>query len=210
MKVMNHRDRIETCLSGAKPDRSPIAFWRHFPVADQNADNLARMTLAFQNRFDFDIVKITPASSYCLIDWGALDGWQGNPEGTRAYSNRVIHHPDDWLKLPPLNPSSGNLSDILSAVRKIKQGVGLETPVIQTIFNPLSQAKNLAGQETLLDHIKNHPDELKVGLHTISQSIIRFIDSLMKIGIDGIFYAVQHAQTQIISKTQFSKFSLWR
>jgi len=207
MMTVSHRERLETCLSGEKPDRPPIAFWRHFPVADQNHEQLVRMTLEFQERYDFDLVKITPASSYCLIDWGSRDDWQGNPEGTRSYVQRTIHHPEDWLKLVELDPSQGNLSRILSSVRQIKSKLGDHTPVIQTIFNPLSQAKNLAGQDILLEHMQNHPQELLAGLKTITKSTIRFIDELKRIGIDGVFYAIQHAQTHILTIEEFLTFS---
>ena len=30
-------------------------------------------------QYDFDLVKVTPASSFCLRDWGAEDRWTGNP-----------------------------------------------------------------------------------------------------------------------------------
>jgi uroporphyrinogen decarboxylase len=34
---INHRQRLETCLSGEIPDRMPVALWRHFPVDDQSS-----------------------------------------------------------------------------------------------------------------------------------------------------------------------------
>jgi hypothetical protein len=97
---VTHRERLETILSGGKPDRPAIALWSHFPVDDQNPINLAKATLAFQERYDFDLVKVMPASSFCLKDWGAQDKWQGNTEGTRDYTHRIIHQPEDWAKLP--------------------------------------------------------------------------------------------------------------
>ena len=36
-----HRTRLETCLSGVQPDRTPVALWRHFPVDDQTPAGLA-------------------------------------------------------------------------------------------------------------------------------------------------------------------------
>jgi hypothetical protein len=34
-KGLNHRARLEACLTGQIPDRAPVALWRHFPVDDQ-------------------------------------------------------------------------------------------------------------------------------------------------------------------------------
>ncbi len=202
-----HRYRLETCLSGEKPDRLPIALWRHFPVADQDPLLLARMTLEFQAQYDFDLIKVTPASSYCLLDWGVKDTWKGNPEGTRDYSTRVIKSPEDWLKLKVVDPKTGSLGKSLEALQLILQNRDSSTPVIQTIFNPLSQAKNLAGQEILLTHLHEHPAELLRGLETITETIQGYLMELVRLGIDGIFYAVQHAQSHILSSEEFNRFS---
>ena len=61
---VSHRQRIEACLGGKAPDRAPVALWRHFPVDDQTPDGLAAATLDFQQTYDFDLVKVTPASSF--------------------------------------------------------------------------------------------------------------------------------------------------
>ncbi len=204
---ITHQDRLESCLAGEKPDRLPIALWRHFPVADQDPNLLARTTLDHQSRYDFDLIKVTPASSYCLLDWGIKDEWKGNPEGTRDYSSRVIHSADDWLKLKVLDPKAGALGRSLEALKLILKGRVPATPVIQTIFNPLSQAKNLAGQDTLLAHLHDHPEELTIGLKTITATIQVYLAEAMKLGVDGIFYAVQHAQSQLLTPAEFQRFS---
>ena len=90
--TLSHRDRLFTLLhEPSSIDRPPVALWRHFPVDDQSSETLASATLFFQKSYDFDFVKITPASSFCLRDWGAEDVWEGNPEGTRRFTNtRVV------------------------------------------------------------------------------------------------------------------------
>ncbi|RPH74189.1 hypothetical protein EHM76_03975, partial [bacterium] len=173
-----------------------------------DANLLARMTLDHQSRYDFDLIKVTPASSYCLLDWGIKDKWKGNPEGTRDYSGRVIQSPGDWLKLKVLDPKIGALGRSLEALKWILKGREPATPVIQTIFNPLSQAKNLAGQEILLAHLHQYPDELAVGLETITATIQTYLAEVMKLGVDGIFYAVQHAQSQLLTPAEFQRFSI--
>lgn len=204
---MNSRDRIFACIAGAPVDRPPLVLWRHFPVADQYPDELAKATLDFQNRFDFDLIKVTPSSSYCIYDWNARDEWRGNPEGTREYTHYPISTPDDWLKLKPLDPRSGFLSKTLSAIRSIKQKNETAAPIIQTIFNPLAQAKNLVGKENLAIHMRRYPDALRIGLGTITTSIVDYVSALTDIGVDGVFYAVQHAQYPLLSEQEFRAFS---
>jgi uroporphyrinogen decarboxylase len=180
--------------------------WRHFPVDDQTPDGLAAATAAYQRAFDFDLIKVTPASSFCLKDWGADDLWKGNPEGTRDYIRRVIQHPDDWTRLPLLDPASGHLGDQITCLRILTAEFAPGTPVIQTIFSPLAQAKNLVGGEELLVDLRRHPEALHAGLERITQTTIRFLEEARKTGIDGVFFAVQHAQFALLSPAEFDTF----
>lgn len=204
--MTNHIERMQICLSGELPDRSPVALWRHFPVDDQSPESLARATLAWQEWFDFDLVKVTPESSFCLKDWGAQDEWNGATEGTRTYTQRVIQHPEDWLNLTPLDPEQGYLAGQLTCLRLVCERLAPETPVIQTIFNPLSQAKNLVGAENLILHLRQFPDAVHAGLKTIVESSLRFIEAARTTGIAGIFYAIQHAQHSLLTVEEYRQF----
>lgn len=206
--MLSHRERLLACLTDDPAlDRPPVALWRHFPVDDQTPETLAAATLAFQAQFDFDLVKVTPASSFCLRDWGVVDQWEGDTEGTRRYMKRVILDPSDWDKLPILNPDSPHLANQLKCLRMIRAGLDPQTPLLQTIFNPLAQAKNLAGSETLIVHMRRCPEAVMQGLEIIAESTKRFITAAAQTGIDGIFYAIQHAQSQLLTEEEFSRFS---
>lgn len=205
--MMNHRERLQACLRGERPDHPPVALWRHFPVDDQSPEVLAASHLAFQRAYDFDLVKVTPSSSFCLKDWGAEDVWEGSTEGTRRYTKHVIVKPADWEHLSPLDPSAPHLAGQLACLRQIRRELGPETPVLQTIFNPLAQAKNLAGGEILLAHLRKYPEAVTRGLEVITQTTRRFIEAAIETGIDGVFYAVQHAQASLLSEDEFIRFS---
>jgi uroporphyrinogen decarboxylase len=203
---ISHRDRLETCLAGSHPDRTPVALWRHFPVDDQHPERLARATCWYQNCFDFDLIKVTPSSSYCIKDWGVDDSWNGNPEGTRDYIKKVIEEPEDWSRLFYLDPRKGFLGDQLECLRLLRSSFNSETPILQTIFSPLAQAKNLIGPAKLSLHLRRYPEAIKIGLSVITETTIRFILECQKIGIDGVFYAVQHAQYGLLSDEEFTEF----
>lgn len=203
---LTHRQRLETCLDGGVVDKTPIALWRHFPVDDQTPAGLARAVIDFQKLYDFDLVKVTPASSFCLKDWGVEDEWLGNPEGTRQYTRRVIHDPEGWAKLTVLDPYRGFLGDQLACLKLICDELGPDVPVLQTIFSPLAQAKNLVGGENLLVHLRKHPDALKVGLQIIAESTRNFIQAANQSGMAGVFYAVQHANYHLLSEAEYLLF----
>lgn len=203
---VSHRERMQAVISGQKPDRAPVALWRHFPVDDQNPQRLAAAVSAFQRQFDFDLIKVTPSSSFCLYDWGAADTWKGNPEGTREYGRPVISTPADWERLPVLDPHQGALAAQLACLKQVTGEFSSRTPVLQTIFSPLSQAKNLVGKTHLTTHLRRYPEAVMKGLETITRSTLRFVEACCDQGVDGIFYAVQHAQSAILSEQEYLDF----
>ena len=202
---MSKRARLEATFAGDAVDRPPVALWRHWPVDDQYGDQLARATLAFQHTYDFDFIKVTPSSNFCVADYGAESYWLGNEEGTRQWGPRVIEEPEDWNKLTPLDPNEGLLGEVIKANEAIGRAVGQEVPFIQTIFNPLSQAKNLAGDQ-LLSHLRQHPAAVKAGLAVITESILRFIEALKSTGAAGTFLALQHATYNLLTEAEYREF----
>lgn len=206
MDQTTKRERLMATIRGEPVDRPPVALWRHFPGDDQRPEDLAAATVAFQRRYDFDFIKVTPASSFCLRDWGAQDRWVGSMEGTREYTYYPIQAADDWRRLPPRDPDQGALAAQLQCLRFIADELGGEVPFIQTIFNPLSQAKNLVGRERLLVHLRHHPDAVRAGLEVITETTVRFIRAACETGIAGVFYAVQHAQYALLSEEEYATF----
>jgi uroporphyrinogen decarboxylase len=200
------RMRLEAAIANEIADRHPVALWRHFPVDDQVAESLAEATAQFQREYDFDLIKVTPASSFCIRDWGVEDQWNGAIEGTRDYTRRVVLQPKEWAELPPLDPKEGYLGEQLRCLTLLREKVGQDVPIIQTIFNPLAQAKNLAGQENLTEHLHKEPECVLTGLETITRSTIEFVGAALGCGIDGIFYAIQHASYRYFDRESYRVF----
>jgi len=203
---LSKRERLEKAIQGEAVDRVPVALWRHWPGDDQRAADLADATIAFQRRWDFDFVKVTPASSFCIIDYGVQDRWVGSLEGTREYVRRAVHRTLDWTELRVLAPDKGALGRQLEVLRLLNDAFHDDVPFIQTIFSPLAQAKNIAGKERLIEHMRTAPDRLKTGLNTITESTLRFIDAMRKSGVSGIFYAIQHASYGVMSEAEYQEF----
>ncbi|MBN1201414.1 MAG: uroporphyrinogen decarboxylase [Anaerolineae bacterium] len=203
---MTKRERLEKTIAGEKTDRIPVALWRHWPGDDQRAADLAEATVAFQRRWDFDFVKISPASSFCITDYGVQDRWVGSLEGTREYIRRAVQRSLDWTELRVLDPDRGALARQLEVLRLLKDAFRDEVPYIQTVFSPLAQAKNIAGPDVLIEHMRTAPDRLKTGLNTITDSTLRFIDAMRRTGVSGIFYAVQHASYALMNDSEYLEF----
>lgn len=205
MRRMSKRERLEATIAGEAVDRPAVALWRHFPGDDQQAEELARSTLDFQRAYDFDFIKCMPSSNYCLLDWGAESRYLGHEEGVRDWGRRVIQSTEDWTRLPVLDVRKGMLGESLRALALIGQAVGEEVPLIQTIFNPLAQAKNLAGERLLAD-LRQHPEAVRAGLETITETTVRYIEAARSTGISGIFLALQHATYDLLSEAEYREF----
>lgn len=203
---MDHSERMHRCISGQTIDRVPVALWRHFPVEDQDLGLLAKAVVRFQETYDFDFVKITPASSFCVKDWGVKDEWRGNPEGTREIIKYPIQEPEDWHKIKSQSITKGSMSAQIECIHLVKSDLPPNTPIIQTIFSPLAQAKNLVGRNNLVTHLRLYPDEVKQALQVITETTSNFVKQVALTGIDGVFFAVQHAQAGLLSSEEFDEF----
>jgi uroporphyrinogen decarboxylase len=203
MTEMTKRERLEATIQGQPPDRLPVALWLHFPGDDQNPDELAASAVAFQKQYDWDFMKVTPASSFCVRDWGVRDEWIGNQEGTREYVYHPVSSPDDWLRVQALDPTEGALGAQLRCLELIGDALGNTVPFVQTIFNPLAQAKNLIGKAHLAAHLREYPDKVRPALETISETTVRFVKAARQRGIAGIFLAVQHASYNLLSEQEY-------
>lgn len=180
---------VVSSLSGGL--RAPVALWRHHPVADQSVDGLVDATLAFQQRFPADIIKITPASSFQLRDLGQTDAWTGDRLGRRDFGPALVSAPEDWMKVIECSPSESHLSLHFQAARRLRSQIPRETPLVQTIFDPMFQACTLA-RGVWEDHIHTVPHLVRAALDVLTDRTVRMIETFRDIGVDGVFLAVQH------------------
>jgi uroporphyrinogen decarboxylase len=127
-------------------------------------------------------------------------------EGTRDYVHYPVQSADDWRKLTPLDPTQGSLGAQLRCLRLIAEGLSGEVPFIQTIFNPLSQAKNLVGPQSLPVHLRRYPKAVHAGLEVIAETTKRFVEAARETGIAGVFYAIQHAQHSVLTTQEYATF----
>ena len=88
MAQMTKRERLSATINGQEVDRIAVALWRHFPGDDQRPADLAQSQLVWQREYDWDFIKVSPSSSFHVLDWGVQDEWQGGNEGSRVYTKR--------------------------------------------------------------------------------------------------------------------------
>lgn len=202
---MKKLERVKSALLGKETDRIPFALWRHFPVIDQTSQGLADSHVEFVKKYDFDFLKVTPTNGFLVEDWGVKFKYEGALDGTREYVFRPIKSYLDLRKLRVNSVKEGVLCRELEALKFIRKKVKNKIPILQTIFSPLTLAKNLCG-DLLFSYMRKHSDELKRALEIISETVRRFAISCLSCGADGLFFATQMASRKFLSREEYKEF----
>jgi len=202
---MISRDRVFAAIGGKPVDRPPIALWRHFPQQDQRAETLAQAHVEFQRRWDWDLLKVTPASSYYGDDWGLRAGYKPNSEGVRHVTDRPVKKPADWAHLRALDITAGVYGRELHALRLIRDALP-EVLILSTVFSPLTIARTLAGEQALIRYLRENAEDLHAGLEVITDVTARFAAETLAAGADGIFFATQCATSAYLTVEEYEEF----
>jgi uroporphyrinogen decarboxylase len=184
-----------------------VAFWRHVPEVDHRAAGLAEAMLAFQRRWDLDLIKLMSSGVYCVEDWGCRVAYRGSPNGAKTCTQHAVTKVSDWEKLKHLDPGAGALGREIEALRLTIQGRSDDVPVLHTVFAPLTIARKLAG-ERLLGDLGEHPDAVMAGLEIITETVIRYAAAVGRAGADGILYASQDASRDVLEEGEHARFGM--
>ncbi len=206
MAKMTKRQRVNAAIAGQPVDRMPVAFWRHWPVDDQRPESLALAAMEFQSRYDLDFIKLPVSSTYTVTDYGVKHAYQGSLMGDRAYLEYAIKDIKDWERIEPLDIRQGTYGWHLKALGRVIKERAAETPVIVTMFNPLSIAAYAAGMETCMAHLRSDPQKVEPALKAITETSVRFARAAIEAGADGIFLSTRHASYEIMSESEYRRF----
>ncbi|MFW6075547.1 MAG: uroporphyrinogen decarboxylase family protein [Chloroflexota bacterium] len=204
---MTARERVEAALRGEDVDFPPVSVWSHFPERDQSARQLADSTLRWQQELDLDFIKLMPPGDYATIDWGAVSEFRGAPGGTRETIRYPIEGPDDWAKIGPVPADRGFNREVVDACRLVREGLGPDVPVLQTIFSPLTIANKLSNG-LVLEHLRTHPDVLHEALSAIQEVTGNVTRASLDAGADGVFFASQCATSDMVTREEYEVFGV--
>lgn len=209
MGLPRYRDLLALTLAGGAAPICPVFAHCHHPIADQDAEALAAATLAWQARFDLDLVKLTPASTWQLRDHGVEDAHDpDDPLGRRRITKNVVSVPDDWHRLVRLAPGDGFAARIVQAADRLRRRLPPAVPLLATIYSPASLAAKLAPPGVMARHRADAPDALAAGLATLTENCRRLVTALADAGVDGIFLAVQTARAPLVEGDDYARLGL--
>ena len=205
---MDKRARVEAALRHEEVDRVPFSLWRHYHRQDRSPEALAALTLALAHDYDLDLVKLTPSGLYAVEDWaGGEVVYPGTDHEAPTLRQPAVSKPGDWRRLEMLQPSSGALGRELRTVQLVAAGLRDETPLLMTVFSPLTLAYKLAG-DAVVEHLREHPRELHAGLETLAATTALFVLAALQAGATGFFFATQLACRGWLTRQEYEEFGV--
>lgn len=182
---MTRTERVRAAIGGEPVDRLPVCFWRHFKP-EGSGRRLADASLRFfDETFDLDLVKLMPDIPYPF------------PRGG-------IREPGDWRLLEPIDRERSRFfAQRVEAVSVLRDELGFDTPVIVTIYGPLTEALAFAGRDRFLAHALEASPLVHEGLSVIAENLRAHIRDVMAAGADGVFLALQGCSADVMPAAQY-------
>ena len=209
---MTKTERIKALLEGKKLDTQSMNLWKHFPPYDEDPKELVKKIIQFQDRFQWDFVKVTYQGLYSVQDWGSAiklperdNVWPETCSSVGVVTDFGIKHDEDWAKLNVLPMDQGSMAATIEAAKGVVDHYMGEVPVVITIFNPLTTAIKMAGDKMFV-HMRRNPELFHKGLETICQTTIKLVEEMAKMGADGIFFASQLGTYDKMSVAEYEEF----
>ena len=197
-------------LAGETPDRFAASFWRHFYHLEHHAEGTIEAMVGFQKMFDWDFMKLNPRAEYHVQSWGQQLEYSHDEFAKHTKKNFPITTVDDWSNVQPLPLSSPPLAEHLKVVTGVRKALGKELPILMTVFTPLSVAGRMVkDHQTLVDHLRDHPDRVAPALTAIAATFAAFAAELRNAGADGLFYATTHwASANLLTWEEYQRFGV--
>lgn len=186
---MTKKERIAATIAGEQPDRLPFGAWMHSTVHERTPKRFAQFTVDFYQKYDPDFVKV-------MYDW--------NYDTPVNY--QFVQEPSLWARLEDFEPTVGAFANQIEALKIIKDSVGTDVPIVQTIFSPFHIANRLAYRRVIKD-LETDADAVLSGLEVIARNSIRFAEACRReVGIDGFFFGAWGCESSWLSPEKYTEF----
>ncbi|MGH9194690.1 MAG: uroporphyrinogen decarboxylase family protein [Acidimicrobiia bacterium] len=207
---MDGRDRVKAAISLEMADRPPFGLWGHTYIEEWDSDELARITVERARRYKWDYVKFQPRASCFAESFGSTYKRSGHPLRRPSLRNAAVTEFADWDRLVSDAASNAPLSDQVASIGRVAGELGEGTPVVQTIFSPMTVAGHIAGEPSAaLEHFRRDQSTAKRALSKISKALIDFSLRSIDAGASGIFFAVSGvASADMMSEDEYRALAL--
>lgn len=183
---MTKKERVLAALKGEQTDRIPYSAYVHSTVHERPVENFTKFTLDFYRLYDPDYIKVMYDENY-----------------DTPVNFQFVKSVEVWRQLEEFEPHLGAFGRQIEILKRIKDTVGPDVPVVQTIFSALHIGSRLAGMRILEDW-KSDPEGVSQGLNTIATNYSRFAECcISEAGIDGFFFGAYGCEEEWMSQEQY-------
>ena len=166
---MTKRELMLGLIDGEAPaGYTPAAFFLHFGPQYQDGQAAIDRHLQFFRHTGMDFVKI---------------------QYEQGMSVAPITSPADWARAPRLTEE--DFEPTVRVVRGLVEAAGREALVILTLYSPFMWARNLAGDDVLHEHLREHPAQALKGLEISTENVLTLVRACKAAGVDGFYASTQ-------------------
>lgn len=210
--MLSKRDLLEATCARKKTDRTPVTFWRHFPVDDETAEGFVNFTVDWQNEYDFDLVKVMPTWVYTIAPWGGTGQYEGHADGVATPGPAAVTTIEQWEALKPVDVKTGRLAYELATLPKIGERLP-GVPYVQTVFSTFMVASMLTNNSMTTDNnyivwMRKYPEQFKKGLDALTETWVNYTKAVVKTGASGVFFAVNKATYSLMNEEEYKKWGV--
>ncbi|WP_079710709.1 uroporphyrinogen decarboxylase family protein [Paraliobacillus ryukyuensis] len=222
MTEWTKQKRFSALLHGKIADRPIVSGWHHFLEQEQTAEDLATATISFAEKYDWDWIKINPRATYLAEAFGNRYDFTDYEWVFPRQVHAVVQQPEDLRLIKKVAVAESlPLQEQLAAVKQIRAALP-ETPIVQTIFSPLTILLFLTGNSSYVDQtmygsdtpvaikelLNTDSSSVHQALHEIALTMAAYVKELEAAGVDGLFYAVTGtAHPDLFDAATFNEYS---
>ncbi len=221
---MTHRERIQILKDGGRLKKPAYAAWGHvMNLDDLNAADFARATIDFQRTHDFDFIKVMSNPYYMIEDMGLelVRPKDFLTPTARNSDNLPIRRGEDWLHVSFSSVGKGALKREAEAIARIVDHFQGDTPVLPSIFTPITWIQYLSIPSRKLGesyrktgsclpelerYLLKYESFIKGALNRFQELNLEYMDQLLRLGVDGFFYAVEYSDNVWSSDDIYDRF----
>jgi uroporphyrinogen decarboxylase len=192
---VNPLERVTRRIQGEAVDRPPnfdimMQFAAHHigqPLSRYYLDYrvLVEANLAVLRDFDLDIVQAISDPYREAADFGAQIEFP--EDGLPVSKVHLLADPDDLRQLKPPDPATGRrMSDRLEAIRRFREEVGGQVPIMGWVEGALAEAADLRGVTNLMTDLYDRPEWVEELLEICTEVEIAFARAQIAAGADII------------------------
>jgi len=172
---MNRRQRFFAAIEGRASDRPPVTAWVHFLSDHLTGEQTASLHLAFLREYEWDIAKVMNDYRYPL------------PKGLERIDSAAAMR--RFARLPLTERA---FAEQLAAIRNLRQALGPEWPILDTLFDPYQHVMRNVGF-VQGRHVPEHRDAALEMLDAVTDTLCDYVRAARRAGADGFFLSINSA-----------------